>query len=225
MKLTKSDKNQEDNLKEKYEEQDELQQPKKRGRPRKEENKHEVKIRSSQEITTIKANPEDEQIILRLPIYDDDDDDLNSVNSEKNVNLFTMKDDSETQTQTQTQHTKQKNTIISLSDDEFRNFDINSDIDSDNINIKKILDEMKKKDIIIKKLRSDIAMYKEINYANSAPTNKDLQSKMLDLKLINIKENKLIIVDKTNIACFWCTDKFDGHPCFLYQVVLENIIV
>jgi len=67
-----------------------------------------------------------------------------------------------------------------------------------------------------------LLLNREISYKNVTGINKDLKSKLLDLKLINVKDSKPIIVEKTTCACFWCTEKFDSVPCFLPDKLISS---
>lgn len=179
--------------------------PKKRGRPRKEELKSDSKKNGSRDPKKTPKlqlkNIDDEQIILRLPL---DDNDNNSTGSEKN--LFTMKDDSEQYPQCNP----------SESEDDI------SDSDLSKIDVKQLINEIRKKDLIIRRLKSDLSLTKDSPNANLIGLNKDVRSKMLDLKLINLKDGKPTIVDRTTCACFWCTETFDSLPIFLPDKLING---
>ena len=120
-----------------------------------------------------------------------------------------MKDDSESE-----EHIKKESIklIDSLTETE-----INSE-NSNEYDIKTLLLELKKKDQIIKKLKNQSMVVKPSVNINETSTifTKDTQKKLINLKLFDInKDNQAIVVDKTNIACWWCTYNFDTLPCFL----------
>jgi hypothetical protein len=146
-----------------------------------------------------KLEPEEEQLILHIPIYNDDG------SSDKNI--FTMKDESEDSLKK-----KEKTGSLKIMDSLTTEFDENVN-DGD---IKELLAEIKKKNAIIKRLKSQLTEQKycqEIN-ATSVCT-KDTKKALINLKLINFTDNKQIVVDKTNIACWWCSYNFETIPCFI----------
>lgn len=176
---------------------DDTNQMKKRGRPRKNviQTKNLPTIKSS---TKIEKNKDiDEQIILHIPLYDEEE----SSSSEKNV--FTMKDNSESEDDEQTTLRLSQNTS-------------ESDVTNNYIlKIKNLKTELKKKDVLIKKLKNSINLTKTDVYDNHIGISKDTKMKMMNLKLINIKDNLPVVVDKTDISCWWCTYNFDTIPCFI----------
>ena len=102
------------------------------------------------------------------------------------------------------------------------NSNSNSDSDSDpdinnsdfsKINIDKLLDEIKKRDMIISTLKSRVN--KNNICENHVSMTKDNKKRMLNLGLIQINKNKPVVCDKTDIACWWCTYNFDTLPLFL----------
>jgi hypothetical protein len=44
----------------------------------------------------------------------------------------------------------------------------------------------------------------------------------MDIDLISVKDGKSLVVDKTDIACWWCTCNFNTPPCFIPEKVVEN---
>lgn len=175
---------------------------KKRGRPKKTTiPKQTQKI----ELPVKEKEPEEEQLILRIPIYDNNDNDNEDNSSEKN--MFTMKDDSEIE--------DIKNESVKLIDS-LTETEINSD-NSYEYDIKALLLELKKKDQIIKKLKNQVNIPKQIQTNESICVfNKEANKRLINLKLFDTqKDGKLIVVDKTNVACWWCSYNFDTLPCFL----------
>ena len=181
--------------------------PKKRGRPRKNVTQSNVQAPTKTQSTEKKKQLQNEEIILHLEIYDDDDD-----TSEKNV--FTMGEDSDNK------YTSKP--ILSLSNNSSES---ESDSDSNSatgstrsikLKNKSLQNELKKKDTQIKKLKSSINDMKSNKCADTIIcTSKDMKSKVIDLKLINVNDNKLILADTTNISCWWCTEQFNTLPCFI----------
>lgn len=170
----------------------ESKMPKKRGRPRKtvaivnKPNKNKILEKKIQ-------NDDDDEIIIDLPVFESD---ANSESSSEIDDGFTMKDDSNNEAET----------LKSLSRD---SSDEESNID--------YLNEIKKRDQIIKQLREKLDNMRLFGiHDNIITATKENKRTILDMKLITIGEdNKLVIAEKTNISCFWCTYTFDSLPCFL----------
>lgn len=172
---------------------DTKQAPKKRGRPRKNAVQTKLTVKS---ISEKKKLPQDEEIILHLPLYEE------GSSSEKN--LFTAIDNSEKSPG------KSGKAVVSLSTDESE-----SDDNSKN-NTKDLISEIKKKDILIKKLKTALLEAKnDTNRDTGIYTIKEAKTRTMNLKLINIKDNKPIVIDKCDVACWWCTENFDTMPCFI----------
>lgn len=170
---------------------DPISAPKKRGRPRKNlDNVQHNKVIKPKKLVPKKE--EDDDLLLHLRIYDD---------SLSEKNKFTMHDDSDG-----SYDSSKINTIIPLSDQE----DTSSD-DAD-INVSDLLKELKKKDQVIKKLRETLDEYKNTNIDNSVFATKDVKKSYNDLKLIDISSKKQIIADKTDICCWYDSEKFDNIP-------------
>ena len=87
----------------------------------------------------------------------------------------------------------------------------------------KLLKELKKKDEIIEKLNNFIEELKTINNTKLNEEKKMQISKYPDnIKLIDIKDGKTIISNKTNIVCWWDTCNFDTIPWFIPDRLYDN---
>jgi len=73
---------------------------------------------------------------------------------------------------------------------------------------KHIYSELKKKDKLIKQLQESLMDKATIPI-------KETKSSYMNLNLINIKNNKPIILKRTFISCWWCTYPFSNIPCFI----------
>lgn len=178
------------------------QSQKKRGRPKKTIVPKQIqKI----ELPIKEKEPEEEVLILRIPVFNESKDKGDDNSSEKN--LFTMKDDSDVEDLKK----ESVKLIDSLTESE-----ANSE-NSNEYDIKTLLLELKKKDQLIKKLKNQTPIQKPIqNIESGCIFNKEANKKIINLKLFDINnDGKPIIVDKTNIACWWCSYNFDTLPCFL----------
>ena len=125
-------------------------------------------------------------LIIELPLTDDEEE-YNFTNDELETSSTINNINYDTDSTTNYYN---KNTIY-YSDN--TNTDINND---DNMNT----DEYELSRSI------DIILQNKINKYNN---------KILDLNLINIINNKPIVVDNTNICCWWCSERFNNMPCFL----------
>lgn len=177
-------------------------QIKKRGRPKKTEEKSKPVAKSVTKIGKV------QDVILHLPLHSDSDEDSDDDNDTKK-NVFTMNDD------TDTQYGKRKiTTIMSLSD----NSDCVESDSFDEVNVQKLLLELKKKDALIKKLQMQNSHENENDiksYGNNTSAYVDSKVENVDLKLINIKNGTSQIIEKTDIVCWWDTCQFSGMPCFM----------
>lgn len=169
---------------------------KKRGRPK----KNETLVKPVTLVTPEQSDEEEEEIILQLPLSEEDDD------SSSDKNCFTMKDDSPKKTGV----TK---FIDSISDE--------SNEDS-KMTTKQLLNELKKKDEMVKKLR-DAMLNMRKNTCAISDISGNAKSRLINMKLLNInKNNEPIVVDKTDIACWWCAHNFNCMPCFIPERFCDN---
>jgi hypothetical protein len=128
----------------------------------------------------------EEELVLHLPVFDDDSSDIK--------NIFTMHD-SESSNETFDE--------ITISEIE-KKTDVNN-----------LIEEINKRDMIIKSLKDNIKNFKNISQENILTITKETKKTLVNLGLISLESNKLIIADKTSIACWHCTYNFDTVPLFL----------
>lgn len=175
---------------------------KRRGRPPKND-KHDKNI----SITKYKKNPEDEQLVLYLPSFDDEQ-------SEKKT-LIKKEVDNQTENNFSSSSEHESNDdekFLYISD---KNSSIQGDsFNKNKINLEKLLEEIQKKDLIINTLKSKLKD-KSIFNENILTLTKENKKKLINLNLITINKNKINICEKTNIACWWCTYNFDTQPLFI----------
>lgn len=186
-----------------------IQTIKKRGRPK----KMNEKITSEKSKSEIKNNEKrtkqkDDELILHLQIFDDDTNskDTNSKNANSkdtnssDQNHFTVED------------SDKKNANSGLFSDYESVEDSSNDDNASDYNIRKMKKEMKVMSQTIKNLRAELAKCKSDRIAMN---NWENNIKTIDLKLFNRENGKLIVVDKTDVACWWCAHNFDTLPCFI----------
>lgn len=195
------------------ENQNNLIQKRGRGRPRKNQIVNETdKNKKSKNVNEPKIickeiKKDDDEIILHLPISFKDITSSNENNifekkikealNENNTNIFTIND------------------INSDTGSE------NSDYGVDNLIIQELKQKIKEQEKIIINLENDIENYKSIMSENFNGINSRKVSKM-NIEFINIENGKSIIIEKTDIACWWCTYNFDSVPCFIPDKFYEN---
>jgi hypothetical protein len=137
-----------------------------------------------------KGDKEDEELVLHLPSFEDD------ITDKKNV--FTMID-------TDVSEKKVKQNTISSEEDttEYGN------------DIPRLINEINKREIIIKNLRENLKNFKSISQDNMLTVTKENKKQLLNLGLISYNDNKLSIAECSKYACWWCAHNFDTYPVFL----------
>ena len=174
---------------------------KKRGRPPKSKSVIKQKIPFEE-----KLEKEDEELVLYLPSFDD--------NQTEKENVFTMIDT----------ETSEKCSKGNKHDNHDKN-DITSSDDSSQIygnDVSKLIEEINKREIIIKTLKENIKNYKNISQDNTLTITKENKKQLLNLGLISINGNKLQVAEKSPYACWHCTYNFDTYPLFLPEKFQNN---
>jgi len=192
-----------------------------RGRPRKnqvmndvDKNKKNKNVQLSKPINkNLNKKELDEEIILHLPISFKD---LNNMKSESNA-VFENK--------TTTSSNNNNNQDINI----FTINDIGSDPNSDSSNfevndvvVHDLKHKIKEQEKVIIKLEKEINECKALlNDDNANGVNNRKVSKM-NLNLIETNTGTPVTVEKTNIACWWCTHNFDTLPCFIPEKIIDG---
>lgn len=180
----------------------------KRGRPP----KNMVMTKPTKNI--IERKETEEQLVLFLPSFD------NTISDKRTNNEFLSITESETKNKFKhltDNFNKSDEHCNNLSDNNSNNSNNSDDTENikiknkGNINIEKLVEELHKKDALIMHLKSKLKD-KSIYNENVVLLNKDNKKKLINLGLITINDNKLHLVDKTDIACWWCTYNFDTIP-------------
>lgn len=175
-----------------------INQPRKRGRPRK--NKIIDKPQKIVERKRTTTENENREIILHLPLFGKKNNN-SSPDSEKNA--FTMASASENVKDT-------VDATLTISDQE--SVDDNND---DSLHVGELINEIRKKNKIIKQLKEDNNILKNVVGENAFMSCREIKIIPSNVVFIDNKNNKTIICEKTNIACWWCTYTFDTLPCFI----------
>ena len=175
---------------------------KKRGRPPKTDIKPKPII--------LQQNKETEELVLYLPITDKQNDfTTNGLDTEISHDVITT----------------QKESFDDISDDidEIENStNVNNTNNTNNDNINKLIDEIKKRDIIIKNLKDNLKNFKVNQQDNILSVNKNIKKTLINLGLITLNDNKLITATTSKLACWWCCYNFDSYPVFLPEKYVNN---
>ena len=180
-----------------------------RGRPRKNKTQDEPnkkkRGRKPKEIHNIELNDVDKQndnsekeIVLHLPISKED---IKKFKKNKSTKMM------DTTTEKTTSSPKEQNTnIFTITD---MSYDASSsDSDSD------VSRKLKEKDEIITKLKKEIDdLKKNSNRVNNAILVS--RATKVGAKLIDDKTGNIIVPEKTNLACPWCTERHGNVPSYL----------
>jgi hypothetical protein len=129
----------------------------------------------------------EEELVLHLPVFDDD-----TTTDAKNI--FTMNP-------TESSNDTFDDTTITEIE---KKTDINH-----------LIEEINKRDAIIKSFKDTIKNFKNITQENVLTITKETKKTLVNLGLINLETNKLQYCEKTNIACWHCCYTFDSVPLFL----------
>jgi len=172
----------------------------------------------------IKYSQEEEQLVLYLPSFDDEkSDDKNDKNNIKSIKITkeTTEDFNDFNSDANTDVNSDANTDVNSDvNSKFKYFTNKNDSDnnelltSNNINIDKLIEELRKKDDIINNLKSKLKDKSSFNN-NILTLTKENKKQLLNIGLITINKNKINICEKTNIACWWCSYNFDSQPLFM----------
>jgi len=184
-----------------------INQPRKRGRPRK--NKTIDKPQKQIERKKPVRDNENREIILHLPLFANNNNN-SSPDSEKNA--FTMGEGS-----TSENIRDPEDAILTISDQE----SVGSDND-DNLHVGELINELRKKNKIIKQLKEDNAILKNVVGENAFMSCREIKIIPMNISFIDNKNGKTIICEKSSIACWWCTYNFDTLPCFIPERYSDN---
>jgi len=181
---------------------------KKRGRPKKGD---EVKVKPKEKIDkTIKKAPQnvfikrkdDDDIILRLPELSDSDSSVTTNNTKSGKKVVPIVNNNETFNKV-----SKIKTILEMS----------SDSNDEQPSMQKLIKELKAKDEIIKKLTNDIKKTGPTQQYSDASSSscKIATTTHINCEIIDVKSGNSIVVEKTNVACWWDAHKFSSMPCFI----------
>jgi len=181
-----------------------------RGRPRKNQvvNTTEQK-KASHKVKEIKKDKlimkeDDDEIILHLPINLDD------------ISKFKINSSKEKNSSSSAQETN----IFTIAD--ISNDSSSDEYDAYNDYKGELITKLKERDEKIKKLEEELSDYKALFKKMRSGTN-DRRAVRLDVDLVDIINGKSVVVERTDIACWWCSCNFDNPPCFIPDKCIEGV--
>jgi hypothetical protein len=171
----------------------------KRGRPRKNVERDDVK-------TEIKRDKKDENIVLFLALSDED------TSESEDDNRFTVNESD----------SKKGDIINPLSDSEYDSESNSSDevfnANNKQLNVKTLIEEVKKRDAIIAHLR-----VKGGSVLSSYNTTKPNNIHYHCVQVANADTNKVFVPQLTDCSCWWCDNNFDNLPAYLVNYYRNGI--
>ena len=196
-----------------------------RGRPRKNQviNIIDTKKKNTQHhdiknLFNFDENRENDDIILHLPITLND---IDKIKHKQNSNIFEKIDNSKIHPVSNTNETINIFTINDINSDDTMSTD---DYSQDDVN-NDLFQKMKDQEKYIKKLETEIHEYKHIIQStidNNGMNLTKVNRMKTDFVFIDDSTKKQIIIEKTEIACWWCTYNFDSVPCFIPEKYIDE---
>lgn len=189
--------------------------PRKRGRPRK--NKTIEKPLKVPEKRRPIREIENREIILHLPLFGRRTN--SSPDSEKNAFTMGENDDIKSESEEEIEEIRDvtEEAILTISDQESPKSD-----DEDNLHMGELINELKKKNKIIKQLKEDNQNLKTVVGENAFMSCREVKTIPMNVNFVSNKDGSTIICNHTNIACWWCTYQFDTLPCFIPERFYDN---
>lgn len=190
-----------------------------RGRPK----KNQLMITNTKKTTTCltskstnqkskpKKTAKNNDIFLHFPISMKDVEDLNKSVFEKttSTNQGDVGD---------VEEVTQCNNIFTINDIHTSSSD-NSYVVNDYLN-SELVEQNKKLKQKILELETDLEKYKN---TESLLNKIDNNVYKIDTNIINVENGQAVVIEKTNIACWWCTHHFDTVPIFIPDSFYNNI--
>jgi hypothetical protein len=172
------------------------EQPRKRGRPR----KNQIMEKTYKREVKHNIFNQEKEIILHMPLLLKD---LDENNKDNNFDINENSDKS----------MSNNNVLLTLSDDEQFNY---------NKNYYDILNDLQEKDKLIRQLKDEILEYNSVLTEYNNSNEKSNININLKIPLINYNNGNMIVPEKTNICCWWCTYNFDNIPIYIPEIFHNN---
>lgn len=191
-----------------------MQQKRGRGRPRKNQIANENRklkknktIQSKQLIKSANKKDIEDEIILHLPISFKDlhttqiENDCNIVNEfiNDNTNIFTINDMNSNDSDSDSLNNEQNDIIIH-----------------------ELKQKLKDKEKLINTMEKEISEYKNLLTENSINGVNTRKVTKMNTNFIHSVTGNELVVETTDIACWWCTYNFDTMPCFIPDKFYDN---
>jgi hypothetical protein len=167
----------------------------KRGRPRKNSEKQE------QQSKVENKDKNSENIILFMALSDEDDDKDDDTDDDKDSgedNRFTVND------------TETKNDFVESISDSADDSDNVYSLQNEQLTVKMLIDEVKKRDHIIANLRN-----KSGSVLSAYNTNKAAHINYHCIQVASTDNEKNFIPKPTNYKCWWCDESFENLPAYI----------
>lgn len=92
-----------------------------------------------------------------------------------------------------------------------------------NVQANELLLKLKDSELKIKNQQKEILKLKKMIDDAGLYNSSSTKVHEIHLNLIDCTTEKTIVVEKTNIACWWCTLQFDTMPCFIPNKQVDNM--
>lgn len=172
---------------------------KKRGRPRK-SNMYNGDKQRTDSVTVNDESDNEQEIVLHIPVQ------LQDVpfipKKENNTNVFAKQNN--------------KSPFI-LSDMSY-----NSSSDEYEGTSKELYRKVKQQEERIKQLETEIVEYKNMLADSLSSGMIDKRVTRMDVDFVDCTNGIVVIPEKTNVACWWCTHNFETSPVFLPDSYVDN---
>ncbi len=83
-----------------------------------------------------------------------------------------------------------------------------------------LVEQNKKQKQKILELETELEKYKNAEYLLNKMNNTVYK---IDTNIVNVENGQAVVIEKTNIACWWCTHQFDTVPIFIPDSFYNNI--
>lgn len=196
----------------------------KRGRPRKtlNVNKSKASTQDAKHSEKNKGGVEDE-IILHLPITMSD---INKLGDNESDIMSDVKSDARSDTKSDTRsdnksngEDQHKSDIFTINDMSYPSSDDSFEELKNNQLVNKKIKDMQEKIISLEK---QVVYYKKSAEDNLKSGIIDNNIYKMDIDFVSTKNNKSVVVDKTDVSCWWCAHQFDNPPCFIPEKFVDD---
>jgi len=197
------------------------QHKRKRGRPKKNESMNISTIENKKKGRKSKDNDNLQTISKKQLSIDEHDEDEIIVHLAINKKDIDNNNDDSDEFNSSESDTDIKKTERSSTNNIFTINDMSDNISSSDDSNTELKKKIKEQENLIKDLKQEILRLKDSIDTDTQDTYGKRVTKM-NINFIDIKDNKSIVLEKTNIACWWCTYNFDTMPCFIPEKYENN---